>query len=88
MRLNLLTIENIGPFKGRHSIDFSTEDLDKPIVLIGALNGSGKTTVLEAIQIALYGPFSQPAKASSKVILVLYKAYSIEMLQRDIRLLN
>ena len=66
MRLNLLTIENIGPFKGRHSIDFSTEDLDKPIVLIGALNGSGKTTVLEAIQIALYGPFSQPAKASSK----------------------
>ena len=34
MRLNLLTIENIGPFKGRHSIDFSTKDLDKPIILI------------------------------------------------------
>jgi len=30
-------------------------DPKRPIVLVGALNGSGKTTVIEALQLALYG---------------------------------
>ncbi|MDC3075700.1 DNA sulfur modification protein DndD [Paracoccaceae bacterium] len=79
MKLNFLSIYNIGPFTGNHTFDFSASSKDCPIILIGALNGSGKTTVLEAIQIALYGPFSQPVKDSTKG----YLKYIKTMLNRD-----
>ena len=44
-------------FKGR-SVALTPKSEDKPIVLIGALNGSGKTTFLDALQLALYGKFA------------------------------
>jgi len=50
-----LVMDNIGTFYGRHEIDLHTDDDARPIVLIGALNGSGKTTILEALQLGLYG---------------------------------
>ena len=55
MILSSLTLENIGSFFGRHEIDLCPTSEDKPIVLIGALNGSGKTTILESLQLGLYG---------------------------------
>ena len=55
--LDQLVLENVGTFRGRHVIDLTPPSPAKPIVLIGGLNGAGKTTVLEAIQLALYvGP--------------------------------
>lgn len=56
MIIRKLTLSNFGIYKGRHQFCFSDE---KPIVLIGALNGCGKTTFLEAILFALYGGNSQ-----------------------------
>ena len=50
-----LTLQNIGSFHGRHEIDLFPPNPEKPIVLIGALNGSGKTTILDAMQLGLYG---------------------------------
>jgi DNA sulfur modification protein DndD len=47
-------LHNFGIYKGRHAVDLSTSS-GRPIVLFGALNGSGKTTFLDGLQLALYG---------------------------------
>lgn len=50
-----LTVRNYGPFSGRHVLELHSGDPGRHVTLIGAMNGSGKTTVLEATQVALYG---------------------------------
>jgi DNA sulfur modification protein DndD len=55
MILEELVLHNYGLFKGRHSLSLCSTRQTKPVVLIGGLNGGGKTTVLDAIQLALYG---------------------------------
>ncbi len=52
-----LEINNYGVYKGKQSFDL-TSNKKKPVVLIGALNGSGKTTFLHAVDFVLYGKFS------------------------------
>ncbi|MFK0402742.1 DNA sulfur modification protein DndD [Microbacterium sp. NPDC090225] len=59
MILNTLTLTNFGTFAGTQTLDLTPPDREHPIVLVGGLNGAGKTTVLEAIQLALYGPLMQ-----------------------------
>lgn len=49
-----LTIENFGIYQGEHVVDLQVQD-GKPVVLLGALNGGGKTTFLDALQLVLYG---------------------------------
>src|SRR3954453_17984460 len=58
MILNQLVLHNVGTFAGRHVIDLTPPSAAKPIVLVGGLNGAGKTTILESIQLALYGSLS------------------------------
>ena len=52
MKLKKLILENIGAFVNKNDFDF---ECDKPIILIGGMNGRGKTTVLESVLLALYG---------------------------------
>lgn len=52
-----LLINNFGVYSGKQNFDLTTE-IKKPVILIGALNGSGKTTFLQAIDFVLYGKFS------------------------------
>lgn len=47
-------LHNFGIYRGRHAINLESEP-GRPIVLFGALNGSGKTTFLDGLQLALYG---------------------------------
>lgn len=54
MIFNKLQIINFGIYQGEHSVNLEVER-DKPVVLVGALNGGGKTTFLDAIQLVLYG---------------------------------
>ena len=56
------TIENFGIYQGEHVIDLRVQD-GKPVVLFGALNGGGKTTFLDALQLVLYG---KHAKCSNR----------------------
>jgi len=53
--LERLSLHNYGLFKGRQEIEFPPPQQNRPIVLIGGLNGNGKTTILEALQLVLYG---------------------------------
>ncbi len=53
-----LVLHNFGIYQGRHSVDLKPKAPQKPIILFGALNGGGKTTFLDALQLALYGKFA------------------------------
>ncbi|MFC5382121.1 DNA sulfur modification protein DndD [Aquipuribacter nitratireducens] len=55
MIINRLALHNVGTFAGRHVLDLTPPSEAKPVVLVGGLNGAGKTTILESIQLALYG---------------------------------
>ncbi len=52
-----LVLENFGAYAGKHTINLRPE-LDnnpRPIILFGGMNGGGKTTLMDAIRLALYG---------------------------------
>ena len=49
-----LLVNNFGVYTGRQEFNLSP-DKKKPVILIGALNGSGKTTFLQAVDFVLYG---------------------------------
>lgn len=65
MIIKSLVLHNFRVFRGSHSIDLAPRKtilntskptiLEKPIVLFGGLNGAGKTSILTAIRLALYG---------------------------------
>ena len=52
MIIKKLTLHNFGVYAGTNSFIFYGK---KPVVLIGGLNGRGKTTFLDAVLLALYG---------------------------------
>lgn len=52
MIIKRLTMHNFGVYASTNTFEFNG---DKPIVLIGGLNGRGKTTFLEAVLLSLYG---------------------------------
>lgn len=52
MKIEKVTLQNIGVYVNRNEFDLRA---DRPIILIGGMNGRGKTTFLEAILFVLYG---------------------------------
>lgn len=72
MIFDSLTLHNYGLYKGEHQITLSTGEERRNITLFGGLNGAGKTTFLEALQVALYGklaPFVQGSPQSYEQLL-------------------
>ncbi|WP_409075201.1 DNA sulfur modification protein DndD [Pantoea sp. C3] len=60
MIIKQLVLRNFRVFRGTHIIDLAPKKRerelhDRPIVLFGGLNGAGKTSILTAIRLALYG---------------------------------
>lgn len=56
-----LILQNFGPYAGRQIINLSPENDGQtfPILLFGGMNGGGKTTLMDAIRLALYGQRAQ-----------------------------
>jgi DNA sulfur modification protein DndD len=69
MILNKLTLNNFCVYRGEQSLDLRAEIRNgrhRPIVLFGGINGGGKTTILDAIQLVLYGNRATCSKKSEK----------------------
>lgn len=55
MKIQHIKLKNIGPYVNENKFNFTTDDGNKRMVLIGGKNGAGKTTLFKAIKICLYG---------------------------------
>lgn len=66
MLITRLTLNNFRVFRGVHEIDLRpaparlsktgpVEGTERPIILFGGLNGAGKTSILTAVRLALFG---------------------------------
>jgi DNA sulfur modification protein DndD len=53
--LTELVLQNFGPYRGLHTINLTSPSNEQPILLVGGMNGGGKTTLMDAIRLALYG---------------------------------
>lgn len=73
-----VVLNNFGVYRGEHRIDLDVPP-ESPVILIGALNGAGKTTFLDAMQLALYG---KSARCSGRER-VSYPEYLESMINRD-----
>ena len=63
MILDEITLDNFGLYAGNQTVVLTPPSRDKPIILFGGLNGGGKTTLIDALQLCLFGPH---AKTSSR----------------------
>ena len=56
-----LALQNFGPYQGRQIINLrpETNNSTHPIILFGGMNGGGKTTLMDAIRLSLYGSRAQ-----------------------------
>ena len=56
-----LVLQNFGPYAGTQTINLRPEKDGNPcpVILFGGMNGGGKTTLMDAIRLALYGGRAQ-----------------------------
>jgi len=68
MRLKYLVLSDIGPFRGRHIFDFSSDDTRSGFAFF-AKNGRGKTSIYNAMKWALFGKVRRKSKlVNDKVV--------------------
>lgn len=75
-----ITLDNYGTYKGSSSIQLST-DPSRPVILVGGENGCGKTTLLDAFQLVLFG---SAARCSNRGKLS-YETYLARCINRKAR---
>jgi DNA sulfur modification protein DndD len=50
-----IRLHNFGIYRGQHHVLLTPPSRKKPVILFGGMNGGGKTTLLDALQLSLYG---------------------------------
>ena len=76
MLINEIQLTNIGPYRGINSFDLRPED-GKNVILVGGENGAGKTNLLNAIKLGLFGSYGYG-----------YKSENVEYYNRVLGMLN
>ncbi|WP_116109133.1 AAA family ATPase [Lewinella sp. IMCC34191] len=67
MRILRIGLLNLNSLKGEHTIDFTAPPLaDNPLYAIVGPTGAGKTTILDAITLALYGQTERNKKETDR----------------------
>ncbi|MEN9361113.1 MAG: hypothetical protein RL095_2648 [Verrucomicrobiota bacterium] len=74
-----IILHNIGVFKGEHRVALAPPKKSQPIILIGGMNGAGKTTFLESLQLALYGKMATAGRMSG----LSYEEYLRRLINRQ-----
>lgn len=65
MILDEITLYNFGLYSDRQTVSLTPVSSSKPVVLFGGLNGGGKTTFLDALQLCLFGPHAKISNRGS-----------------------
>ncbi|TVR66383.1 MAG: hypothetical protein EA427_16200 [Spirochaetaceae bacterium] len=66
MRILRISLENLNSLRGRHSLDFTAEPLaGAGLFAITGPTGAGKSTILDAVTLALYGRAARYGKTSN-----------------------
>jgi len=82
MRIRKLRLNNFGLFRGETEFDLlprTKYGKERPVILVGGKNGAGKTTILEAVRLCLYGPLLLGARVSNRE----YEEYLRSRVHRD-----
>ncbi|MBD7998299.1 MULTISPECIES: AAA family ATPase [Oerskovia] len=66
MHLHSLTLQAIGPFAGRHVVDFA-QLATSGIFLLEGPTGAGKSTIIDAVVFALYGKVASEAASDDRL---------------------
>jgi len=80
MILDEIVLHNFGLYAERQVVTLTPTGRDQPIILFGGLNGHGKTTVLDALQLCLYGPLAQLSNRNGQS----YKSYLSQSVHRGL----
>ena len=78
MIIDRIVLHNFGLYAGHQEIELTPPCRERPVVLIGGMNGGGKTTLLDALHLAFYGPLGQCAGRGNQA----YKTYLQAMIHR------
>ena len=79
MVLDEIVLHNFGLYADRQKVTLTPPDPDKPVILFGGLNGHGKTTLLDALQLCLYGPVARISNRNG----LPYREYVSRCLHRN-----
>ena len=77
-----ITLKNFATYKGENTLKLLPESENRPIILIGGENGCGKTTLLDAFQLVLFGPASQCSNRGK----LSYESFLERCINRDSRI--
>lgn len=74
-----ITLKNYATYKNVNTINLLPDSSERPVILIGGENGCGKTTLLDAFQLVLFGAAAQCSNRGK----LTYETYLERCINRD-----